>query len=175
VARGGLKTVCVDLPDYIVSMLEDLSKLLNATPSQLLAKMLHPVYEVWRAAREADVRGSATVATSTIRSASTGNTTSTTTGNAVDVSKVVEAFLEHYKSGESRRVARLSAEDFVTWLSSRGLNICSATAEHVDEYVNNALAGEVSQRTLKRAAGALHNFLAFAKPRLCKHSAKTLL
>jgi site-specific recombinase XerD len=64
----------------------------------------------------------------------------------------------------------------VAWLSNRGLNICNATAKHVDEYVNNVLAGKAfSQRTLKRAAGALHNFLAFAKPRLCKHSAKMLL
>jgi site-specific recombinase XerD len=62
--------------------------------------------------------------------------------------------LEHYKSDESRRVARLSVEGFVAWLSSRGLNICNATAEHVDEYVNNVLAGKAfSQRTLKRAAG----------------------
>jgi hypothetical protein len=170
-ARSGLKTICVDLPDFIVSMLEDLSKLLNITPSQLLAKMLHPVYEVWRVAREADVRGTTAVATSTASATSTSSTAS----NAIDVNRVVEAFLEHY-SGESRRVARLSAEDFMTWLSSRGLNICSATAEHVDEYVNNVLAGKAfSQRTLKRATGALHNFLAFAKPRLCKHSAKMLL
>jgi hypothetical protein len=41
------------------------------------------------------------------------------------------------------------------------------------ELINNVLAGKVfSQRTFERVAGVLHNFLAFAKSRLCKYSAK---
>jgi len=40
------------------------------------------------------VRGSVAIVTSVISSANTDNTTSTTTSNAIDVNKVVEAFLE---------------------------------------------------------------------------------
>jgi hypothetical protein len=90
--RNGLKTICVDLPDYIVSMLEDLSKLLNITPSQLLAKMLHPVYGIWRAAKEADVRGVATIAIGITSATSTSSTADVATGCAMDVNKVVRRF-----------------------------------------------------------------------------------
>jgi phosphoglycolate phosphatase-like HAD superfamily hydrolase len=172
VARSGLKTICVDLPDYTVSMLEDLSKLLNITPSQLLAKMLHPIYEVWRAGREADVRTSTAIDTST---ASTSSTVSAVSA-VDDINKVVEAFIDHYRNRESRRLARIGVEGFLAWLSSKGTDICTATAKHIDQYMNEVVASRFfSQRTVKSVAGSLHSFLAFAKPRLCKHSAKMLL
>jgi hypothetical protein len=168
-ARNGLKTICVDLPEYIASMLEELSRYLNVTPSQLLVKVLHPIYEVWRAAREADARVSTVVA-------STTNITSTRSGDAnraVSIDVVIEDFANRYSDERGKRFAKTVAEGFLMWLSNKGIDICSATAIHAEQYVNEVLAIRYSQGNLKKAESCLHSFLAYAKPRLCRSSAGT--
>jgi hypothetical protein len=133
-ARNGLKTVCVDLPEYTVSMLEELSRYLNVTPSQLLVKVLHPIYEVWRAAREADARVSAVVA-------STTNITSTRSGDAnraASIDVVVEGFANRYSGERGKRFVKTVAEEFLAWLISRGMDICSAAAIHVEQYLTSS-------------------------------------
>jgi hypothetical protein len=169
-ARNGLKTVCVDLPDYIVSMLNELSKYLNTSPSQLLVKVLHPIYEVWRAARESDARIS-TVAANTTNVTSTASTRSSDADRAASIDVVVEDFANRYSGERGKRFAKTVAEEFLAWLSSRGMDICSATAIHVEQYVNEVLAMRYSQGNQKKAESCLHSFLAYAKPRLCRSSA----
>jgi hypothetical protein len=170
VARNGLKTVCVDLPDYIVSMLDELSRYLNTSPSQLLVKVLHPIYEVWRAARESDARIS-TVATSTTNVTSTASTRSGGADRVASIDVVVEGFANRYSGEKGKRFAKTVAEEFLAWLSNRGMDICSATAIHVEQYVNEVLAMRYSQGNQKKAESYLHSFLAYAKPRLCRSSA----
>jgi hypothetical protein len=163
VARNALKTVCIDLPDYIVSMLDELSRYLNASPSQLLVKVLHPIYEVWRAAREADARVSAAAA----------STRSSDADRATSIDVVVEDFANRYSGERGKRFAKTVAEEFLAWLSSRGIDICSTTAIHVEQYVNYVLAMRYSQGNQKKAESYLHSFLAYTKPRLCRPSART--
>jgi hypothetical protein len=174
-ARNGLKTVCVDLPEYIVSMLNELSKYLNTSPSQLLVKVLHPIYEVWRAAREADARISTVVASTTnvTSTASTVDARSSDANRAVSIDRIVEDFANRYSGERGKRFAKTVAEEFLMWLSNKGIDICSATAIHAEQYVNEVLAIRYSQGNQKKAESCLHSFLAYAKPRLCRSSAGT--
>jgi hypothetical protein len=174
VARNGLKTVCVDLPDYIVSMLDELSRYLNVSPSQLLVKVLHPIYEVWRAAREPDARISTVVASTTNVTSvtSTSSTRSSDADRVASIDVVVEGFANRYSGEKGKRFAKTVAEEFLAWLNSRDIDICSATAIHVEQYVK-VLAMRYSQGNQKKAESYLHSFLAYAKPRLCRSSART--
>ena len=47
-----LVKVQVQLPQYLAEWLEEFSKEVAMTPSQLLTHILHPYWEVWRIARD---------------------------------------------------------------------------------------------------------------------------
>jgi len=172
VSRNALKTVCIDLPDYIVSMLNELSRYLGISPSQLLVKVLHPIYEVWRAAREADARIS--TATTSTSIASAASTRINDVDRAISIDAVVEDFANRYSGERWKKFAKTVAEEFLAWLSNRGIDVCTAAAEHIDQYVNEVIASRFfSQKTVKNVVGSLRSFLAYAKPRLCRSSART--
>jgi predicted transcriptional regulator len=150
-----LKKVCIDLPDYIVEFLDELARLLGKEKSQLLTQILHPIYEAWRAGREASLR---------IELAEVKQGQVKVLGQ-LDVSNIVNEFVK--VEGDKKYIEgnRGLVEDFVRWIQSKGIQLEQVDVDTVEIFLRETRA-KTTKNTFNFYKYVLKKFVIFVRTRL---------
>jgi hypothetical protein len=144
-----VRRVCIDLPDYLADFLEELAKLLGTEKSKLLIQILHPIYEAWRAGKEASLR--AEPAKAEYKQVKV---------QRLDSLNVVDEFR---KIERDKNIGLVN--DFVQWLQSRGIQLEEINEDIIDAFLRETRAG-VSKNTYYVYRHVLKKFVHFIATKL---------
>ena len=141
-----LREVRLQLPEYLAKWLEEFSKQIAMTPSQLIANILNYYYEAWRIGRD---------------SAYMGETIETGLGRvSFDLERKVEQFLSESKSMVKAFIVR----SFASWLLKRGLGLKDVNESLIDQFLEEyTLSRRVKSSTKYIYKKTLRKFLNFVK------------
>uniref|UniRef100_A0A7C4BD80 Core-binding (CB) domain-containing protein n=1 Tax=Ignisphaera aggregans TaxID=334771 RepID=A0A7C4BD80_9CREN len=142
-----LRKICLQLPEYLAQWLEEFSKQLAMTPSQLIANILNYYYEAWKIGKETTYMG---------------ETTETIPEKvSPDLERIVEQFLNKNKT-----IAKLAfiVKNFVSWFSRRGLGIKDINESLIEQFLEEySLSRNVKGTTKYMYKKVLRRFLEFVK------------
>jgi len=141
-----LREVRLQLPEYLAKWLEEFSKQVAMTPSQLIANILNYYYETWRIGME---------------SARMGETIETGLGRVTsDLERKAEQFLSESKYITNAFIVR----SFVSWLLKRGLDLKDVNKSLIDQFLEEySLSRKVKSSTKHAYKNTLWKFLNFVK------------
>jgi hypothetical protein len=146
---GAVRRVCIDLPDYLADFLDELAKLLGTEKSKLLIQILHPIYEAWRAGKEASLR--AEPAKAECKQVKVQRLDSL---NVVDEFRKVEG---------DKNIGLVN--DFIQWLQSKGIQLEEINEDIIDTFLRETRAG-VSKNTYYVYRHVLKKFAHFIATKL---------
>jgi hypothetical protein len=139
----------MDLPDYLADFLDELAKLLGKEKSTLLTQILHPIYEAWRAGREASLRAEpAKVECKQVKI------------QRLDSLNVIDEFR---KVEGDKNIGLI--KDFVQWLQSRGIQLEKINEDAINIFLRETRAG-VSKNTYYVYRHVLKRFAHFITTKL---------
>ena len=147
-----LREIRLQLPEHLAKWLEEFSKQVAMTPSQLMANILSYYYEAWRIGRD---------------SAHMGETTETGPGK---VGSDLERKAEQFLSGSKGVVDAFIVRSFISWLLSRGLDLKDVNESLIEQFLEEySLSRKVKSSTKRTYRNTLRKFLNFVKGSL-EHS-----
>jgi hypothetical protein len=145
-----IRRVCMDLPDYLADFLDELAKLLGTEKSKLLIQILHPIYEAWRAGKEASLRAEPAKAEY----------------KQVKIQRQLDSLnvVDEFRKVEGDKNIGL-VNDFVQWLQSRGIQLEEINEDIIDAFLRETRAG-VSKNTYYVYRHVLKKFAHFIAAKL---------
>lgn len=145
-----IRRVCMDLPDYLADFLDELAKLLGTEKSKLLIQILHPIYEAWRAGKEASLRAEPAKAEY----------------KQVKVQRQLDSLnvVDEFRKVEGDKNIGL-VNDFVQWLQSKGIQLEEINEDIIDAFLRETRAG-VSKNTYYVYRHVLKKFVHFIATKL---------
>jgi predicted secreted protein len=145
-----IRRVCMDLPDYLADFLDELAKLLGTEKSKLLIQILHPIYEAWRAGKEASLRAEPAKAEY----------------KQVKVQRQLDSLnvVDEFRKVEGDKNIGL-VNDFVQWLQSKGIQLEEINEDIIDAFLRETRAG-VSKNTYYVYRHVLKKFAHFIATKL---------